>query len=193
MKIPVYTFWIKAIFMSLASYSVLWLGGFFLFVFSITHIPVSPTKTDALIILSGSKGRIQAGLSLAEEVPHLPIFISGIYKQSQLEEIFPYIQENTKIKVDYKDGAGSENIESTKKWAEELSTHQSLKVVTSHYRMPRSLLELKKILPQVTLVPYPVVPNAFQATFWWVSWRNLSTLIVEYNKYAFTYIFSHFG
>ena len=41
-------------------------------------------------------------------------------------------------------------------------------VVTSSYHMPRSLTELGRALPEVALVPYPVVPRTFRAERWWM-------------------------
>jgi hypothetical protein len=48
--------------------------------------------------------------------------------------------------------------------------------------MPRSLTELARAMPNVTLVPYPVVPARFKPTQWWSDGFTTRVLLYEYAK-----------
>jgi hypothetical protein len=48
--------------------------------------------------------------------------------------------------------------------------------------MPRSLTELSRAMPDVTLVPYPVVPNGFKPRQWWTDAFTARVLLYEYAK-----------
>jgi uncharacterized SAM-binding protein YcdF (DUF218 family) len=43
-----------------------------------------------------------------------------------------------------------------------LGAAASIRVVTAGYHMPRALLELRRALPEATLVPHPVVPSTLR-------------------------------
>jgi len=60
---------------------------------------------------------------------------------------------------------------------------QSLRVVTASYHMPRALLELRRAMPGVTLVPHPVVPPSLRAEG--ALWREpvWGLLLGEYGRY----------
>src|SRR6266851_1239294 len=58
------------------------------------------------------------------------------------------------------------NAVETKRWAESRG-FRSLIVVTSNYHMPRALAELAHQLPDVALVPFPVVTDRQRAERWW--------------------------
>jgi uncharacterized SAM-binding protein YcdF (DUF218 family) len=58
----------------------------------------------------------------------------------------------------------------------------SLIVVTADYHMPRAILELRRFLPQVTLIQVPVRPPAISHLF---GLPTLRLLAGEYTKYLF--------
>ena len=57
-------------------------------------------------------------------------------------------------------------------------------MITTSYHMPRSLLEFRAAMPEVTFIPYPVrgeppyVPS-------WAGWRRIGG---EYTKYLASYL-----
>ena len=69
----------------------------------------------------------------------------------------------------------------TERWAR---THRirSLIVVTSNYHMPRAMAELARRLPDVFLVPFPVVAEKMRSERWW-SPATAKLLVSEYLKY----------
>ena len=60
---------------------------------------------------------------------------------------------------------------------------QSLIVVTSNFHMPRAMAELAHELPDVALVPYPVVSDKVRIEAWWENPETARLLFLEYLKY----------
>ena len=60
----------------------------------------------------------------------------------------------------------------------------SIIVVTSSYHMPRSLMELRRVLPDTELIAYPVVSHGLKLDRWWQDAPTLRLLLVEYAKYT---------
>jgi uncharacterized SAM-binding protein YcdF (DUF218 family) len=59
----------------------------------------------------------------------------------------------------------------------------SLRLVTAAYHMPRSLLEFRRAMPEIEIVPHPVFPKHVKQRNWW-RWPGSASLIIsEYNKY----------
>src|SRR5262249_45646783 len=72
----------------------------------------------------------------------------------------------------------------TKRWAEHRG-FRSLIVVTSNYHMPRALAEIAHQLPDVVLVPFPVVTDRQRAEPWWADGLSARRMVTEYVKYFF--------
>ena len=70
----------------------------------------------------------------------------------------------------------------TKEWAD---SHRftRLMIVTSVYHMPRSLTELRRVMPGITLMPYPVLSASFQTERWWMHAASLKLAFTEYVKF----------
>ena len=60
---------------------------------------------------------------------------------------------------------------------------RSIIVVTSSYHMPRSMVELRRALPDTMLIAYPVVPPTLKIDGWWQDPGMLRLLAGEYVKY----------
>ena len=59
----------------------------------------------------------------------------------------------------------------------------SLRVVTAGYHMPRAMLELRRALPEVELVPHPVQPAALRSAEAVGRGRTWRLLLGEYAKF----------
>ena len=62
---------------------------------------------------------------------------------------------------------------------------RSLIVVTSNYHMPRALAEIAHQLPDVALVPFPVVTDRQRAEPWWTNGATARLMLSEYMKYVY--------
>ena len=59
----------------------------------------------------------------------------------------------------------------------------SLRLVTAGYHMPRSLLEFRRALPGVRIVPHPVFPERVRQADWWAFPGTAWLIVGEYVKY----------
>jgi uncharacterized SAM-binding protein YcdF (DUF218 family) len=60
---------------------------------------------------------------------------------------------------------------------------QSIRLVTASYHMPRSLFEMRRAIPDVVLIPYPVQTTREFDGDWWKNERPTRALALEYGKY----------
>ena len=75
------------------------------------------------------------------------------------------------------------NAEQSAKWVES-HAYRRVILVTNNYHMPRSLLEVGRLVgPQAELVPYPVVNAPIDSGRWMVRPGTLRLLASEYAKY----------
>ena len=72
--------------------------------------------------------------------------------------------------------------EKTAEWARREGIG-SLRLVTANYHMPRSLIEFRRALPGVAIVPHPVFPDRFKDREWWRWPGTLALMVREYDKY----------
>jgi uncharacterized SAM-binding protein YcdF (DUF218 family) len=54
--------------------------------------------------------------------------------------------------------------------------------------MPRAMAELEHQLPDVTLIPFPVVSEKTKSEPWWASTGTTRLLFSEYLKYLFAVV-----
>ena len=159
-----------------------WLGGFGWYLHTIYHLEKYEGTTDGIVILTGGASRIHQGLNLLNQ-KKLPLLISGIRSASPLlDNEACYIKHKDVITLGTQATSTKENAQETKAWASQRRCN-SLRVVTSHYHMPRSLLELKIMMPHIKLHPYPVISFRFNQTTWMLDLHIWKLLFIEYNKY----------
>ena len=74
------------------------------------------------------------------------------------------------------------NAEEAAQWARE-NHFASLVIVTGRYHMPRTMREFSAVLPDVTLIAYPVDQSRIDLNGWWRHPRTAQLLHREYVKY----------
>ena len=185
-------------FLAMTIMSKLWGIGFFFFIHSMpTELPSTQTvNTEAIVVLTGGRSRIDTGIELLKKNPSKILFITGI--NSRLKKIpnvikisarLPKASQN-KVEFGYRARSTFENALETKAW---LNSHhiKSITLVTATYHIPRSMLEFEKAMPNVQIKCYPVFPSGFKINKWWFNPRSAIFLFKEYVKYsvAFTRIY----
>ena len=167
---------------------VAFLVGFGVFATAILHYDKGmPTAGDAVVVLTGGELRVREGFRLFTAGAGRRILISGVNRATSKLELqrrsgVTPILFNCCVDVDYaaKDTVG--NAAETRAWLQTWGFRR-LVVVTSNYHMPRSLLELKRTLPGVELVPYAVVSSNYQADQWWRKPAAVKLVMTEYIKF----------
>lgn len=150
-------------------------------------------QTDAIVVLTGGMGRVEHGLELLKAGRSHVLLISGVDPEVRPEEMIaeygidirhPALANGkARMVLDYgpRDTVG--NARDTARWMEE-NGFNSLRLVTSGYHMPRSLLEFRQAMPDKTILPSPVFPQSGALeNVVLVPRGSLRLILVEYHKY----------
>lgn len=165
-----------------------WIWGLIVFVGRIPDsVEDEVSRTDAIIVLTGGTLRLEKGFELLSAKMADKLLVSGVDKGVQMEEVLEaagltpaelqccvtlgYMAEDT----------GSNAIESAI-WIR-MNNVASVRLVTSSYHMPRSLVEFRATAPGVEIVPHPVFPLHVMVNEWWARPGTASLVMAEYNKY----------
>jgi uncharacterized SAM-binding protein YcdF (DUF218 family) len=162
--------------------------GFILFATIVTRSPApADPRADGIVVLTGESRRIAEGARLLSEGRAERMLISGVYRhtgKSALLKISGLSEDKFDCCVDVGyaalDTAGNAN--EARSWAA-ARRYDSLIVVTASYHMPRSIAELRRALPDVELIPYPVQPRNLHTDNWWAHPGTLQFLAMEYVKF----------
>jgi uncharacterized SAM-binding protein YcdF (DUF218 family) len=147
----------------------------------------SPQHADAIVVLTGGELRLAAAARLLEEGRGSRLLISGVNPhtgRADLKRLSGLTERlfAAKVDVDYAAHSTTSNAEETRAWAKARG-YRRLIIVTSSYHMPRSLTELRRAMPDATLVPHPVVPARLRGTRWWTDAFTARVLLAEYVKF----------
>ena len=165
-----------------------WLGGILAFVALIPLAkPGVDTKTDAIVVLTGGSGRLNAGLTLLSSARAKKLFVSGVYRGVDVQTLLDISRRDPEgltccIVLGYAAGSTAGNADETAKWLA-AEKYASVRLVTASYHMPRSLLEFHHAMSDVTIIPHPVFSDNVKQEQWW-AWRGTALLIAgEFTKY----------
>lgn len=170
--------------LGVSAFFVLWFGGFILFAASaLTAVPQGTEETtDAIVVLTGGKNRVQEGLQLFANGRASHLFISGVFEDVQKSEILALWNGDHAlppccVTLGYNATTTIQNAQEVREWLQEQG-YTSIRVVTGNYHMPRSIMELRHALPGVEIYAHPVSQpdlSIFTPRLW-------ELLFLEYHK-----------
>jgi uncharacterized SAM-binding protein YcdF (DUF218 family) len=167
----------------------LFLGGFALFATHVSQLstPKDPPAADAIIVLTGGQARLDAAIDLLKSGKGERLLISGVHPSTSSKMLQAATGGDKALFsccVDI-DRAALDTIGNAEESAKWVRTHAYSRVilVTNNYHMPRSLLEMGRLLDKEELDPYPVVNSKLDNGGWIVRPDALRVLFTEYNKY----------
>jgi uncharacterized SAM-binding protein YcdF (DUF218 family) len=171
---------------------LLWGAGLLYFLGNIpSKVADIESYTDAIVILTGGSERLNTGLRLLVQKKAEWVFVSGVHPSVDVERLLQLtgrpensLQHRVEAGHGAKDTRG--NAEETATWMREHG-FRSLRLVTSSYHMPRSLMEFREVLPEVQVVSHPVFSDHAKQASWWLRPRTVALIVGEYNKYLFAY------
>lgn len=176
---------VKFLFVVASVAGLLWLGGFAWFVAELETAPQQPQdRTDGIVVLTGGPYRISLAVSLLDDGLAERLLISGIYAGLEDETLrranaIPSRIFDCCIDLDRAARNTEENAREAALWAMRRG-YRSLRIVTTFDHMPRSLVELRRVMPDVQLVAHPVSPTTVGSD---MRWPSVGKLALEYTKY----------
>jgi uncharacterized SAM-binding protein YcdF (DUF218 family) len=181
-----------AVFISLFAF-VSFIGGFVAFVANIERSePKAIPSADGIVALTGGPERIADAVTWLSEGRGQRLLISGVDSQTPLERVareIPTLKAwmHCCIDVDRQARNTVGNALETGRWVANRG-YKSLVIVTSSHHMPRALVEFRRRMPDVMLIPAPVVTERLRALDIWRDPALAKTLGHEYGKYIFAYV-----
>ena len=159
---------------------VLWVFGFLWFAIALPQ-PAGAEKTDAIVVPTGSGGRIPRGLALLRQGAAERMLVTGVDADVRPGEFaaeydVPARLMECCVTLGFAALDTRGNARETAVWMAEHDV-RSIRLVTADWHMRRAALELDAILPEGT----PVLRDAVRAE------PSLWILFLEYHKFIATW------
>jgi uncharacterized SAM-binding protein YcdF (DUF218 family) len=185
---PVRLAFVRATIAALAAVMSIFAAGFLWFVSRVVNVEVVLDRNaDGIVVLTGGASRIPDAIELLAAGRGRRLLISGVHHGTTSAEIARLVPEYQHlvaccVDLDYSAVNTVGNAVETRRWVKARG-FRSLIVVTSSYHMPRTMAELARRIPDVDLIPYPVVTDKMRVERWWTSPPTAKLLLSEYLKY----------
>jgi uncharacterized SAM-binding protein YcdF (DUF218 family) len=163
----------------------LWAGGLIWFVHSSLSLASdSRRQTDAIVVLTGGRLRLEAGLDLLDAGRARKLFVSGVnphVDRLELMRVSGHTGDDlSRIVIGHDADNTFGNARETAGWMRQ-EGYGSLRLVTSWYHMQRSLLEFERAMPDVVIIAEPVFAAHAEDGEHWLDVTLLT--VSEYDKY----------
>ena len=146
------------------------------------------TLVEGIAVLTGGKGRIAKGIKLFKSSPGSYLIISGVDKNIKNIDIVPKeLLKNNRVFIDRKSETTIDNAEAIIKWAKQYRIG-NIRIITSDYHMPRSMLILLRQSKSLNFYADPVISDIHSRDTWVNNSKLLIFLIEEYLKFLFCYL-----
>ncbi len=144
-------------------------------------------NADGIVVLTGGTSRVSDALELLAGGRGKRLLITGVNPGTTNADIARQVVDYNRllaccVDLDYSAQNTLGNAVQARRWALE-HRFGSLIVVTSAYHMPRALAELAHQLPDVALIPYPVVSDRLRIEPWWSNSATTRLVLSEYLKF----------
>ena len=177
----------------LASYAMtllmIWAVGLAVFIVSSVFVRVdADSPTDAVVVLTGGRLRLEAGLASLDEGKAKKLFISGVNPRVDRDVLLRALGARTGreaccIVLGREAEHTLGNARETASWMHD-EGYRSLRLVTSWYHMRRSLLEFSRAMPRITIVAHPVFAHHVDPEGWFGPHGAIAIVVSEYHKYV---------
>lgn len=142
------------------------------------------SDADAIIVLTGGAGRIDAGTRLLIEGKAPQMLVTGVGLGVTREALLPDLPADYRccIALGAKAGNTLENAEEAASWIENLAARRVI-LVTAHYHLPRAMRLFGDRMPEIQWIPYAVQPQRLPLDSWYrhvLGWRLMSSELLKY-------------
>jgi uncharacterized SAM-binding protein YcdF (DUF218 family) len=161
--------------------------GLVRFADSLPRPRLSSTPADAVVVLTGGENRVARAIELIAGGQGKRLLISGVNDHTSVAAIAADVDQTQAIfrcciDIDRRARNTLGNATEIARWVRQHGYH-SLIVVTGVYHMPRAMNELRSALPDVELIPDPVMISGLDLRSWWTDGRAARLMVFEYAKY----------
>lgn len=165
---------------------IIWALGFLVFAIALPQ-PAPQSQTDAIIVPTGSGGRIARGLEVLQSGAAEQMLVTGVDPAVQPEEFqtefsVPDRLMDCCVTLGFSALDTRGNARETAQWMEERG-YNSLRLVTADWHMRRAAAELADQLPANISITRDAVRSEV----------SLSTLFVEYHKFLAVWVVQALG
>lgn len=176
--------WLRRLTVVAASIAAAWVTGFGWFLYLGARDIAPPPHADAIVVLTGGPERVDVALRLLSSGAADRLLISGAGEKTDLADLAhlsgldpaPLAQQ---ITLGHSARTTRGNALETASWVQAARV-RTLLVVTTWFHMPRALVELRRAMPGMNLLPYPVGQlRAAELT----DAATVRRLVGEYHKY----------
>ena len=161
------------------------------FVYKTFSLSKREVQTDAIVVLTGGRGRVEEGVKLYRAGKGRMLFLIGVDPLVKKKELFKW------------DGAEQVYLENVSRntlenavYARDLITRHkvgSIQLITSRYHMKRSTILFRNALPKdVAIYPHPIDSSNLKEE-WWNHSGSFKLLFSEFYKYCILRVFFMFA
>jgi uncharacterized SAM-binding protein YcdF (DUF218 family) len=171
---------------------VVWLAGFLAFAAAIpATVRDAEQPVDAIVVLTGGDVRLAEGFALLDKGLAKKLLISGVSSGVDMPALLQTLNGSAApnqavldccVTLGYDARSTEGNARESLRWLGE-NNFTTIRLVTANYHMNRSLLEFRRVMPQITIIPNPVFPRQVQDPYWFAKPGTLFLLFNEYHKY----------
>ncbi|MDI9408274.1 MAG: YdcF family protein [Candidatus Pacebacteria bacterium] len=143
-------------------------------------------KSDVIIVLTGSAGRIDRGIELFNLGLADRLFISGVSRDADISAELariPAKRRNCCVRLGYSAPDTRGNAQESARFMAD-NRLNSMILVTADFHVPRSLLEFKLALPKTVIIAEPVITYRIENKQWWLHRGSLFLILREFHKYS---------
>lgn len=168
---------------------LLFLAGFAVFASHIGGLstPEQVRQADAIIVVTGGQSRIDVAVDLLRTGKGKRLLISGVNPMAKREDLRAATGGDRGlfaccVDIDHAALDTVGNAEESAKWVRG-HAYDSVILVTNNYHIPRTMLEMRRLLDHEDLQPYPVVNTRLDRGGWLTKPEAIRVLFTEYTKY----------
>jgi len=169
--------------------------GFVWFVVETFSLSRSERPTDAIVVLTGGRGRVEEGVRLYRAGQARWLLLSGVDPAVKRSELYRERRGENLAEGILLEKTSRTTLENALYVRDLLASRNigSIQLITSRYHLPRALLIFRQLLPkEVAIYPYPVESRNLPAV-WWRQPIGLRLLLTECYKYWLFRCFFLFG
>ena len=139
--------------------------------------PAGDERTDAIVVLTGGKGRLERGFQLMERGLAQRMLISGVAREVRPQDLVAAYDVDPRlleccVALDRESFDTRSNADEVARWLER-RRYRSIRLITNDLHMPRAGYEVRKRVGSEIAIVVDAVPTE----------PGFEQIFVEYNKY----------